>query len=404
MLALAQGVLCALLFSCIFVPRFSVGPIIPFYQIAIRMEDVFLLISGILTWGLVARGPSLPGSPSVTRAFLWFLVAAQISILNGLIFRTIDKPILSFLYLVKWVEYLVVFLLAMRLTQDRQDAILFLKVFFLLGIAIASFGYWEYFFPSSKAVYPNYYRLFERPPFHGDANHIGGLLVLWMGFFTSLFLKEGSRSRQALLLTALIFVFFPFLWTYSRKSYFALTAAFAFAFLFRGSRKKLLFLVCLLMILGLALPTRVSERLIDLREAFASTDPFHSSWATNWVMWKESLWNFQQFFLLGSGWGSRHRLFYESQYIQILAETGLLGLAAFVLLCFSLVREMIQNLGKSLGSEEQGWVFGWFIGFVGLLIHNASCVSLTASKIAIPFWFLTAVVLRGVHRQTSLSP
>lgn len=398
-LSLAKGLLGALLFASIFIPRFYLRSVSAFYRIDFRAEDLLLALIVLLAWGGGAlRRGSFPEVSSAGKAFLGFLIAAQISILNGFFFRTIDKPFLSLLYLAKWIEYFLVFILTLRLASGEKDFDHFLKIFFLLGIAIAGFGYWEHFFPSAKAVYPNYYRLFERPPFRGDANHIGGLLVLWIGFFTGLFLKTEKRQLQLLLPLSVLFVFFPFIWTYSRKSYFALAGMFIFLLLVRGTRKRLLFLASILVILGLGLPTRLAERLTDLGEAFGSTDPFHSSWAGNWVMWKEAFWNFERFFLFGSGLGSRHRLFYESQYILVLAETGIVGFIAFVFLGLSLVREIRGRGFCSGGIREQGLALGWLSGFVGLLIHNASCVSWTVAKIALPFWFLTALVLSRLRQ------
>lgn len=399
-LAFGRWLLCGLIFFSIFVPRFSIGSIASSYSLDVRTEDFLLLILGILVFGMT-RSASLPEIPWVEKAFLGFLIAAQVSILNGFFMRTIDKPLMSLLYFLKWTEYFLIFILAARLTVGQKESDFFLKAFFLLGIAVACFGYWEYFFPASKAVYPNYYRLFERPPFHGDANHIGGLLVLWMGVFTGFFLKTEKNLQRWFFLAALVFVFFPFIWTYSRKSYFSLAGAFLFSFLFVGERRKLLSLTCLLVILGLVFPTRLAERLLDLGEAFTSTDPFHSSWAGDLSMWEHSLWNFQRFFLFGSGLGSRHRLYYESQYVLVLAETGLVGLIAFVLLCLSLIRGVLFRLRQSLGAKDRALALGWLIGFVGLLIHNFSCVSWTVSKIAIPFWFLTAFVLARHKRATA---
>lgn len=388
---LGRWLLLFLLFSCIFVPRFSMASVGPFYRIDLRIEDLLLALLTLLTLGIMARKSSLPESPAVERVFLWFLLIAQVSILGGFFLQTIDKPLLSLFYLLKWVEYFLVFVITSRFAAARSGSAFFLKTFFALGLAVSCFGYWEHFFPAAKATYPNYYRLFERPPFHGDANHIGGMLVVWIGFFAGIFLRTDRRPLQAMLLGAVLFAFFPLIWTYSRKSYFALMAAFVLPFFVRGVRRKLLLLVCLFILFGLAFPTRLPERLIDLGEAFSSTDPFHSSWAGNWVMWKQALWNFGQFFLFGSGLGSRHRLFYESQYILILAETGVVGFALFGLLLLAPLREHLRL--RAAGWEEKGIVLGWLMAFAGLLVHNFSCVSLTVSKIAIPFWFLTAATL-----------
>ncbi len=396
--------LALLLFCCIFLPRIPLGSLTPFYSLDFRGEDLPAFILILFLFGTMIRKVSLPEAPSVEGPFLLFLLAAEISVVNGLWMRTIDKPLLSLFYLLKWTQYFFIFVVSVRLTAHPKESRFFLETFFWLGMAIAVYGWFEHFFPASNAVYPNYYRLFERPPFHGDANHVGGFLVLWIGFFTGIFLTTSERRKEALLLVSLVFVLFPLIWTYSRKSWFAIAGALLFPFLVGGIRKKLLFLLSLFTLTALALPTRLPERLMDLGEAFGSIDPFHSSWAGNWVMWKQALWNFNQFFLFGSGWGSRHRLFYESQYILVLAETGLFGFGALVFLLLSMIREITTAFTRQLNEEEKGMALGWLMAGVGFLVHNLSCVSMTVAKTAIPFWFLSAVVLATLsRRQTRLS-
>jgi hypothetical protein len=76
-----------------------------------------------------------------------------------------------------------------------------------------------------------------------------------------------------------------------------------------------------------------------------------------------------------------------------LAETGIAGVAAFAFLCVTLVLKMGSFLVRRTEEAGRGIAEGWLIGFVGILIHSASCVSWTVAKIAIPFWFLTGAVL-----------
>ncbi len=433
-LSLAKWFLSLMLFACIFIPRLSLGGgIHSSYRVDIRVEDIILLALTFLVLVLMSRqGPSkidsarsktvnrgvipntapksqfmavlgtaLPELPLVEKAFLGFLIAAQLSIFNGLFFGAIDKPFLSLLYFVKWFEYFLVFVIAARLTVSRKESLFFLKAFFLLGIAIAAYGYWEHFFPLTKDLPPPYYRLFERFPFHGDANHIGGLLVLWLGFFLGLFLAAENRSQQILWLGSLFFVVPPLIWTYSAKSYLALAGIFLFSFFFRTGWRKLMLLMLLISLAAFLLPSALWERLAHIRESLGSSDPYVSSWASNGSMWTKALWNFKQFFLFGSGLGSRHRYFYESQYVLVLAETGIVGFGCFLWFFVTLIRQALLGLRQSLPGIEKGYALGWLLGCIGLAIHSTTCVSWTVVKIAIPFWFLTGFVLAR-YKKTSL--
>ncbi len=394
-----------MLFACIFIPRIHVGGIATFYRMDLRLEDLLLALVIILVLGVKKSPAFFPEIPKVEKAFLIFLVTCQISIFSGIFFKTVDKPLMSLLYLIKWFEYFLVFIMTLRLTSGPKEKRFFLWAFFGLGMAVSLYGYAEYFFPFSKAVYPNYYRLFERAPFHGDANHIGGFLSLWIAFFTGLFLSTQDKTRKWLFFAAIIFAFFPLIWTYSRKSYFALAGgALVPAAILPVNRRRAVFLICILGLLGLLFPTRLSERLLDLNETFSSVDPFHSSWAGGLHVWKESLWNFERFWMFGSGLGSRHRLFYESQYVLILAETGIVGFAAFSYLCFSLIKEAWRQFFKGV-NHNHGMLGGWFLGFLVMMIHSVSCVSWTVSKIAIPFWFWTAFIFASdASQRQKVSP
>ncbi|MBI4550552.1 MAG: hypothetical protein HY714_06465, partial [Candidatus Omnitrophica bacterium] len=268
----AQWLLALLVLGCVLTPRIQVGILSSFYRVDVRLDDLFLFAAllagtGWLVKPIVFR-EAAGGAPSCEKALLLFLAACLISVLSGLSFRTVDKPLVSFFYVLKWTEYFLVFAVTWRIAFWAPDRRFFTGVFFALGILLAAYGYWEHFFPAGPSVYPNYYRLFERPPFHGDANHVGGLLVLWMGVFTGFFLKSEKRGAAMGWLASLAFAFFPLVWTYSRKSYFALAGALIVAFLVPASRRRVLFLAAFLVVLGLALPTRLGERLADLGDAF----------------------------------------------------------------------------------------------------------------------------------------
>ncbi len=408
----SHWLLVLLVFSNLFIPRFSLA-LSSGYLIDLRLDDLLFVLLLLLTLFLIAvKKVPMAGAAPVEKFFLWFLIAAQFSIFNGFVWGTIDKPWMSSLYLVKHLQYFILFLIAERLAQTDQAAKFFLKAFFTLGIVLALYGYGEYFLKArawdSSWGEMNldgrggvvHYRLFERFPFHGDANHIGGFFVLWISFFLGMLLHEDKPSKKIGFAASLVFVLFPFLWTYSRKSFLALGAAFFVCSFLFGQKKKMISIFAVLLLLGLVLPTGLLDRLKDLREIFAVKDPYGSSWSGNLFVWKQSLWNFKDFFLLGSGLGSRHRLFYESQYVLALAETGVVGFSVLCLLLFSVAKKLRQGLKCSIAPFEKGIFSGWLMAFIGIIFHAFSCVSFTVSKMAIPFWLMTAVVLMAVKRNS----
>lgn len=394
----AQWTLIACLYGCIFVPRLPVYLPGVAFPIDIRIEDVLIPVFVFLVLFRSCGHRSLSILPAIENRFLVFLIVCGLSILNGLFGGTIDKPLASFFCLLKWFEYFIFFAVCSRFFVLSTSSF-YLKSFFAFGLALAMYGYFEHFFPFSKAVYPNYYRIYERAPFYGDANHVGGLLVFWMAFFTGCALKVKDTAKKCLLGAGILFVFFPVIWTYSRKSYLALAGCYFLSFLFASHRRQLLFISSLLIIAALLLPTRFSERMIDIKESFVSEDPFHTSWAGDIAVWKRSLFNFDKMFLLGSGWGSRHRRFYESQYVQVLSESGVAGFFLFLALLWKLGLTAYSARGQLPESENDGLRLGWIMAFLAILIHSLTCVSFTVVKMALPFWFLTALVLATLTKK-----
>ncbi len=381
-------------FAAVFIPRVMLGSAAGHYSIDLRAEDSVLFLAVLLSWGMSETSEAAAWETVwIERVFLIFLGVALLSVFLGIHRGTIDKPFVSLLYVVKWCEYFLVFSLAAQLARDFRHQQLFLQAFFVLGAAAVLYGFFEYFRPDGKAVYPNYYRLFERPPFHGDANHMGGLISLWMALAAGVCFTLRQKKWAVLAGAGVLAAFFPLIWTFSRKSYFALAGALSLAIFLPIKRRRWLWLLALMVCAGLLLPTRLVSRVADLGEVLTETDPYHSSWAGNLDMWRRSFVNFDKLFFFGAGLGARHRLFYESQYVLIVSETGVVGALAYAALVGGPGLLALRRLRKT-GREtlRRGLWIGWLLGWVVILLHSFSCVSLTISKMAIPWWFLTGTL------------
>ena len=381
-------------FAAVFMPRIMLGSAGGHYSIDLRVEDLLLFLAFLFSCGM--DRPACRASREalwVERVFIGFLLAAIVSVFYGLYLGTIDKPLVSLLYVVKWCEYLLVFLLAARLARETTHRRLFLQVFGVLGILAVIYGFFEYFRPQDMAVYPNYYRLFERPPFHGDANHMGGLLSLWMALLAGVCFNTRQKKWAVFTGALVVAAFFPLIWTFSRKSYFALAGALSLAVFLPIKRRRWLWLGALLVCAGLLLPTRLVSRVMDLGEVLSETDPYHSSWAGNLDMWRRSFIHFDKLAMFGAGLGARHRLFYESQYVLVITETGVVGTIFYTVLLGGLAWLGLKRIqrAKAQSMNRALWV-GWLLGWVVVMLHGVTCVSLTISKIAIPWWFLTGIL------------
>lgn len=425
---ICRTLLTALIFSVFLIPRVTLHLLGTPYALDLRAEDLVmaLLLCAVVYLDLTRSHPVLEptGTSSVEFYFLLFLVAAQISIFAGMAEKNLDKPLLSGLYLLKWTEYFCVFFVSRKIIRTGEDCRFYLSVFFLLGIILALYGYVEYFFHTKS--YIRYYRLYERFPFYGDANHIGAFYVLWISFFTGLYTVKEDVPFRRILLPSLILVFIPFLGCQSRKSLLSLAAAFAAGFLMTRRRKRLAFVMLILTVAFVFLtpphilmrfhhqpadntaPALVeadgsAESLFGANTGFNSDADFYTGPDSDQIAfylhtWRWMLRGTEKYFLWGCGMGARHRLVYESQYVLLLSETGLTGLLLFLLLCFSPLKTL--GLRQKKAGLKEGTALGWRMALIGIMVHNITCVSLSVVKIAFPFWFLTALVLK-IHAISS---
>lgn len=84
--------------------------------------------------------------------------------------------------------------------------------------------------------------------------------------------------------------------------------------------------------------------------------------------------------VLGTGLGSRHRIFYESAWVMVPAETGLVGLAAALALGAALVKRPVRDPPV------------WRGVLVAFVLLGFGAVSIVITRMAAPFWLAAAAL------------
>jgi O-antigen ligase len=77
----------------------------------------------------------------------------------------------------------------------------------------------------------------------------------------------------------------------------------------------------------------------------------------------------------------------------VLAETGLVGLVAFLWLVWSVGRHALDVHASRGDPEERGLVLGFLAGFVGLLVHAFGSNTFIIVRIMEPFWLLAGLIV-----------
>ncbi len=303
--------------------------------------------------------------------------------------RTTPKT--GFFFVLKYFEYVIVFFMIINHVENLEQVNRFLLCLFITCFVVSIICMLQ--IPAGGRV---------TAPFEGETgepNTLGGYLV-FMGAIAAGFLAktENLRTKQ-LLIVVLVAIIPPFIFTQSRSSYLAFIPAFLVLGLM--AEKRLIFVGLILISLALSpffLPAEVKNRI-----SFTFTQREHpgqhvtvgnvrldTSTSARLRGWKHALnaWTKQPMLGYGvTGWR-----FIDAQFPRVLVETGVIGLAAFIFLLYSIFKLALTNLKELKTPYLQGLTIGFLAGYTGLLFHAIGANTFIIVRIMEPFWFFAGII------------
>ena len=346
--------------------------------------------------------------PPLTNFIFLFSFIALISLINGNRFIGMGEFLVSALYLVRWFLYAGIyfvvwdFMRGERVQQGERGKIVNLLIFSGVVLALAGFV--------QLAVLPDFTTL---DPSLGwdphrnrlastffDPNFVGAYLVLTLTLIFSRILytgpPEADRDRFGTLLLTLVgaVVFVALILTFSRSAW--LMFAFSMGVMGVLKSKKLLLLAVVAFLAAYALVPRVQTRVAG------GVDPDDSARAriTSWVATFEII---KDYPVIGVGFNSfryaqaRHGFFdfsdplggragagSDSSLLLVLATTGVVGLAVFLLMGFKALWPVWSNFSNSTSLAV-------LAGFAGLLAESNFINSLFYPWIMVWMWTMLAL-------------
>lgn len=363
-------------------------------EVVLRAEDLLLIVIA-LSWlaktavnkelGLVLATPL---NRPILAYFLTTLVATLVGYMTGTV-----KTVGGFLYVLKYMEYFVVYYMVVNNVQDRAQAWRLVRVAFFAAVVVSLIGIAQ--IPSGERV---------SAPFEGEVgepNTFGGYLLIMMGLAAGLLLESPRAKTRMLSLGFLVVLAIPFLYTLSRASYLGFLPLVAVLALL-SSRRRLMAGLLLLLLVGSPLvvylfPTPVVKRVLYTFEPEAGQPTVRLGHVAFDPSTSERLISFQQ---AVEGWVKRPILgygvtgfmFMDAQYPRILVETGVLGLAAFLWLVWALLRSSLRAFRALKEPTDRGLALGFLAGTAGLLTHAIGANSFIIVRIMEPFWFFAGIV------------
>ena len=383
--------------------------------------QLFLLLT-LTSWfirGLYQKKIVIPRG-TFFAPMLLFLGVAFVSVL--------DAPSLTFgiRELIKWVEMWLIMMLLLsevsQFDQPQQFIKLLVTLFLLSGFGQALIGIWQFGLrgigPEHFIISGNFYRAygtFEQPNPFGGLMHVTALFAIgivtaflnpaWHGvkaYFGELKSTRVFRLPQLSMWPLFVVVcagtaVLALLFSWSRGAWLGFAAGGAVLGLFWSQKRWIGFLGLVVIICGLALglqfdllPSAVDQRLlgfvgdfqlgdvrgVDINDSNYSVLERLAHWQAAVDMARDQLW-------LGVGFGNYEAAYgsyalinwpaplghAHNYYLNILAETGMIGLVTYLFFWFVVFKQTIGELNRQSGLYR-GLMLGLLACWVALSVHH----------------------------------
>jgi O-antigen ligase len=361
--------------------------------VTLRFDDFLLVVVGI-AWFLKSalyKELNLLAHTPVNHAAFFYSVACIVSTLVGIQSGDV-QPLVGSLFVLKYLEYFLLFWMVINNTQDERQVRRFLFVLFAVAVIVSIVAILQ--IPSGVRV---------TAPFEGskgEPNTLGGYLLFILTLMMGIALT--CKEYRKLLTLSIGILFIPFVFTLSRASYLALPVA-LLSLLFLTRKLKLAIALVAISLVLTAFPSLLPRAVTDRIEFTFKQRPqpgqvtvmgrrLDTSTSARIQSFSESLDAFRLKPLLGwgvTGWG-----FIDSQFIRALVETGLVGLGALLYLLFR-VLIMARNTLEKVREKDQfyyGLTCGFIAGTSGLIVHALGSNTFIIVRIMEPFWLVCAMI------------
>lgn len=381
--------------SMLLSPEFAAteGGIIEGRSIVIRLEDLLLVLIGFSWFARMAVDKSLGLilKTPLNKFILFYVLVLILATVFGAFAGNV-QPKSAFFYILKYVEYYVVYFITVNYLKDTSQAKRFLFIALVVTIIVSVYAIGQ--MPTGMRV---------SAPFegeHGEANTLGGYLLFMMSVVLGLMLNVKDRKALILFAAMLPVIAIPFMATLSRSSWVGLIPMCA-ALLYFGERKLILTLGLVLILAAspLLMTKQVKERALQTVQGDRqipgtriiagitldqSTSDRFSHFEKAFKMWMK-----RPVF----GYGVTGGFMVDSQIFRVMVEAGLVGLVAFFLLLRAIFSNLRDNLKKVTTPFGKGVTLGVLAGFFGLTGHCIGASTFIIVRIMEPFWLLVAIAI-----------
>ncbi len=336
--------------------------------------------------------------------WLIFIIIAFFSLLQALTYLPTNEIISSSLYLVRFIEYTLLFYPAFDLFQKSpQKNTRIINFVMISGATIAILGFLQLW------LYPDLLELAKEGGWDPhinrlvstwlDPNFVGGLFAFLTTIALGKLMFSKKRNEQVFLISICSILITALFFTYSRSAYLALAVGIFIIGILKS--RKLMIICAAIFLLGISISPRALQRITDLAYSVSSvlTNTAENPDATARLRiknWEQTITLIEKRPLLGNGYNTLRQVKFQegmisdlnhhaatgsdSSNLTILATTGILGLLPFLWLQFTILQLSWKN------SKKNGLALGLLGGFLALFIHSFFVNSLLFPQIMIYLW------------------
>ena len=300
----------------------------------------------------------------------------------------------GFFFVLKYVEYFVVYFVAANYTSQRSQVKRYTVALLLTALIVSVVAMVQ--IPGGGRV---------SAPFEGEdgePNTLGGYL-LFMGAVAAGLSMHLPKARDRWLLIGLVVIMLiPFLFTLSRTSYAGLPVVYlALVFLHKKKRVLMIGMMLLFGVLGVVLmPQVVKDRIFNTfnpqysrryDQAAVGGVKLDTSTTERVRSWEKALEDIAKSPVWGfgvTGYG-----FLDAQYPRVMVETGILGLVIFFMLINAVYKTCLNVFRSASDPLYRGLAMGTVAGLGGLMVHGLGSNTFIIVRIMEPFWLVVGLVV-----------
>lgn len=240
----------------------------------------------------------------------------------------------------------------------------------------------------------------------GNPNALGGYMVLMTPIAISLALHAKDWLKRSLYGIAALLMMYTMVMTYSRGAWIGFIAGMALYTLITRNKWLAGLGLAGLIAAPIVAPDVVSRLTLAFTPEYlnkSSNKGRVEFWTRAFMIWKENPIFGTGIGTVGDSVATRHDMpgatWIDNQYVKLLAETGLVGIIAYVAMVFA---PIIAGAKAVFGSKQKGTYLyalnaGVTAALFGLIVENVTAAIIEDLNVTTHFWVLIAILYVGIR-------